>query len=103
MKQINKVLVATAIALWTAFFIEIWNITNYWIGVVLFLGLIALTGLTILTKPSAIKTMTEDEDEQTIEYMEEPDDWQECYRQAEEAELDRKVNEIVEELHRKRG
>lgn len=103
MKQINKVLLATVIALWTAFFIEIWNITNYWIGVVLFLGLIALTGLTILTKPSTIKTMTEDEEEQTIEYMEEPDDWQECYRQAKEAELDRKVNEIVEELHRKRG
>lgn len=103
MKQINKVLLATAIALWTAFFIEIWNITNYWIGVVLFLGLVALTGLTILTKPSTIKTMTEDEDRGTIEYMEEPDDWQECYRQAQEAELDRKVNEIVEELHRKRG
>lgn len=102
MKHINKALLMITIMLWTAFFIEIWNVTNYWIGVIMFLGLIALTGAYILTRPSTIKTMTEDEDT-VIEYMEEPDDWQECYKQAKEAELDRKVDEIVAELHRKRG
>lgn len=102
MKMINKALSIVTVVLWTAFFIEVWNVTNYWIGVMMFLGLIVITGAYILTRPSTIKTMTEDEDT-VIEYMEEPNDWQECYKQAKEAELDRKVNEIVAELHRERG
>ena len=42
--------------------------------------------------------MTEDEPEQFIEYIDEPVDWQECYKIAEKDELDRKAEKVIKEV-----
>lgn len=98
MKLINSTLLALTIIGWYLFFILVWEITNYWAAVIWFLTLIAITAGYVLTKPSSIKVMTEEEPEQFIEYIDEPVDWQECYKIAEKDELDRKVEKIIKEV-----
>lgn len=98
MKLINRALFILTIIAWTAFFLEIWNVTNYWAGVAIIFGLLFITAGYVLTKPSSIKVMTEEEPEQFIEYIEEPVDWQECYKIAEKDELDRKAEKIIKEV-----
>ncbi len=132
MKLINRVLLVLTITAWTAFFIEIWNVKNYWFGVAILIGLLILTAVYIFTKPSSVKTMSEDENDDVILPNEElakilqtakpgldPEafseatghiefrnwrspDWQECYQIAEKEELDRKVDEIIENVRQRR-
>lgn len=97
MKRINRALFILTIVAWTAFFLEIWNVTNYWVGVAIIIGLLILTAAYVLTKPSSIKTMTEEEPEQFIEYIE-PADWQECYKIAEKDEFNREADRIIKEV-----
>lgn len=101
MKLINSTLLALTIIGWLLFFVLVWEMTNYWATVIWFLTLIAITAGYILTKPSSIKVMTEDEPEQSIEYIDEPADWQECYKVAKDSELDKEVDKIIEELKEK--
>lgn len=98
MKLINRVLFILTIVAWTAFFLEIWNVTNYWVGVAIILGLLVITAGYVLTKPSSIKTMTKDEPEQFVEYIDEPADWQECYKVAERDEFNREADRIIKEV-----
>lgn len=98
MKLINRALFILTIIAWTAFFLEIWNVTNYWAGVAIIFGLLFITAGYLLTKPSSIKVMTEDEPEQSIEYIDEPVDWQECYKIAERDEFNRKAEKIIKEV-----
>lgn len=98
MKLINSTLLALTIIGWFLFFISIWEMTNYWIAVIWFLTLIAITAGYVLTKASSIKVMTEEEPEQFIEYIDEPADWQECYKIAEKDEFNRKADKIIKEV-----
>lgn len=128
MKLINRALFILTIIAWTAFFLEIWNVTNYWAGVAIIFGLLVITAGYILTKPSSIKAMTEDEpdnvnfsDEEIMDMLQktkvdlDPEafgeatghlefrnwrspDWQECYEIAEKDELDREANKIIKEV-----
>lgn len=98
MKLINSTLLALTLIGWFLFFISVWEISNYWTVAIWFLTMIAITAGYVLTKPSSIKTMTEDEPEQFIEYVDEPVDWQECYKVAKDSELDKEVDKIIEEL-----
>ncbi|WP_290911388.1 hypothetical protein [Eubacterium sp.] len=98
MKLINSTLLAFTIIGWFLFFISVWKMTNYWATVIWLLTLIAITAGFVLTTPSSIKVMTEDESEQLVEYIDEPADWQECYKVAKDSELDKEVDKIIEEL-----
>ncbi len=98
MKLINSTLLALTLIGWFLFFISIWEMTSYWAVAIWFLIMIAITAGYVLTKPSSIKTMTEEEPEQFIEYIDEPVDWQECYKVAKDSELDKEVDKIIEEL-----
>lgn len=98
MKLINSTLLALTIIGWLLFFVSVWELTNYWAVVIWFLTLIAITAGYVLTKPSSIKVMTEDKPEQLVEYIDEPADWQECYKVAKDSELDKEVDKIIEEL-----
>ena len=98
MKLINRALFILTIIAWTAFFLEIWNVTNYWACVAIIFGLLVITAGYVLTKPSSIKVMTEDEPEQFIEYIDEPVNWQECYKIAEKDEFNRKTEKIIKEV-----
>lgn len=98
MKLINSTLLALTIIGWFLFFVSVWELTNYWAVVIWFLTLIAITAGYVLTKPSSIKVMTEDKPEQLVEYIDEPADWQECYKVAKDSELDKEVDKIIEEL-----
>lgn len=132
MKLINRVLFILTIVAWTAFFLEIWNVTNYWAGVAIIIGLLILTAAYVLTKPSSFTTMTKDEPDDVIFSDEEIMDmlqktkvdldpeafgeatghlefrnwrspgWQECYEIAEDKELEHKVNEIIENVRKRR-
>lgn len=95
MKLINSTLLSLTIIGWCLFFISVWEITNYWAAVIWFLTLIAITAGYVLTKPSSIKVMTEEEPEQFIEYIEEPADWQECYKIAERDKFNREADRII--------
>lgn len=98
MKLINSTLLALTIIGWFLFFISVWEMTNYWVAVIWFLTLIAITAGYVLTKPSSIKVMAEEEPEQSIEYIDEPVDWQECYEIAEKDEFDREADRIIKEV-----
>ena len=132
MKLINRALFILTIIAWTAFFLEIWNVTNYWAGVAIIFGLLVITAGYVLTKPSSIKVMTEDEpddvifsDEGIMDMLQkakvdlDPEafgeatghlefrnwrspDWQKCYEIAEKDELDREVDKIVKEVSESR-
>lgn len=104
MKLINSTLLALTLNGWLLFFICIWEMQNYWAVAVWFLTMIAITAGYVLTKPSSIKTMTEDkpftEQENGIEYFlpDEPADWQECYEIAEKDEFNREADRIIKEV-----
>lgn len=98
MKLINCTLLAFTIIGWFLFFISVWEIPNYWAAVIWFLTLIAITAGFVLTRPSSIKVMTEEDPEQSIEYIDEPADWQECYKIAEKDEFDREADRIIKEV-----
>lgn len=98
MKLINRALFILTIIAWTTFLLEIWNVTNYWLGALWFLISIGLTFLYVVTTKKAIKVMTEDEPEQFIEYIDEPADWQECYKIAERDEFNREADRIIKEV-----
>lgn len=98
MKLINSTLLALTLVGWFLFFISIWEMSSYWVVAIWFLTMIAITTGYVLTKPSSIKTMTEEEPEHFIEYIDEPVDWQECYKVAKDSELDKEVDKIIEEL-----
>lgn len=98
MKLINSTLLALTLCGWFLFFISVWGINSYWAVAIWFLTMIAITAGYVLTKPSSIKTMTEEEPEQFIEYIDEPVDWQECYEIAEKDEFNRKADRIIKEV-----
>ena len=102
MKLINSTLLAFTIIGWFLFFISVWKMTNYWATVIWLLTLIAITAGFVLTTPSSIKVMTEEEPEQLVEYIDEPVDWQECYKIAEKDELDREADRIIKEVSESR-
>ncbi|WP_455492769.1 hypothetical protein [Eubacterium sp.] len=99
---INKVFLGICLTNWILFFTFIWDVNNYWLGALWFLLSIGLTFPYVATTKKAIKVMTEDEPEQFIEYIDELTDWQECYKIAEDKELERKVNEIIENVRKRR-
>lgn len=98
MKLINRTLLALALIGWFLFFGSVWEMTSYWVVAIWFLTMIAITAGYVLTKPSSIKTMTEEEPEQFIEYIDEPADWQECYKIAEKDEFNREADRIIKEV-----
>lgn len=95
---INKVFLGICLTNWILFFTFIWDVNNYWLGALWFLLSIGLTFPYVATTKKAIKVMTEDEPEQFIEYIDEPVDWQECYKIAEKDEFNREVDKIVKEV-----
>lgn len=95
---INKVFLGICLTNWILFFTFIWDVENYWIGAMWFIASIWLTFPYVATTKKAINVMTEDEPEQFIEYIDEPTDWQECYKIAERDELDRKSEKIIKEV-----
>ena len=98
MKLINSTLLALTIIGWFLFFISVWEMTNYWVVVIWFLTLIAITAGYVLTKPSSIKVKTEEEPEKSVEYIDEPVDWEECYKIAEKDEFNREADRIIKEV-----
>lgn len=122
MKLINRTLLALTLIGWFLFFISVWEMTNYWAVTIWFLTMIAITAGYVLTKPSSIKTMTEDEPDNVIfsdgeiieiylnleafgeatEHLKfrnwRSPDWQECYEIAEKDELDREADKIIKEV-----
>lgn len=95
---INKVFLGICLTNWVLFFSFIWYVESYWLGALWFLLSIGLTFPYVATTKKAIKVMTEDEPEQLVEYIDEPADWQECYKVAKDSELDKEVDKIIEEL-----
>lgn len=128
MKLINRALFILTIIAWTAFFLEIWNVKNYWVGVAIIIGLLILTAAYVLTKPSSFTTMTKDEpddvifsDEEIMDMLQKAKvasdlkafgeatghlefrnwrspDWQECYKIAERDEFNREADRIIKEV-----
>lgn len=98
MKLINRTLLALTLIGWVLFFGSVWGISNYWVVAIWFLTMIAITAGYVLTKPSSIKAMTEEKPKQSIEYIDEPADWQECYEIAEKDEFDREADKIIKEV-----
>lgn len=95
---INKVFLGISLTSWILFFTFIWDVKSYWLGALWFLLSIGLTFPYVATTKKTIKVMTEDEPEQFIEYIDEPVDWQECYKVSKDSELDKEVDKIIEEL-----
>lgn len=67
MKIINKTLLCLSVICWTAFFCFFDTVINYWLGVALFMGLIAVTAAYVLTLPSSIRIMSAEEDNEETE------------------------------------
>lgn len=95
---INKVFLGICLTSWILFFTFIWDVDNYWIGALWFLLSIGLTFPYVVTTKKAIKVMTEEEPEKSIEYIDEPADWQECYKIAEKDEFNREADRIIKEV-----
>ena len=95
---INKVFLGICLTSWVLFFSFIWYVESYWLGALWFVASIGLTFPYVATTKKAIKVMTEDEPEQFIEYIDEPTDWQECYKIAERDEFNRKADRIIKEV-----
>mgnify|MGYP007011005058 CR=1 FL=1 len=95
---INKVFLRICLTNWILFFTFIWDAKSYWLGALWFLLSIGLTFPYVATTQKAIKVMTEDEPEHFIEYIDEPVDWQECYKIAEKDELNREADRIIKEV-----
>lgn len=95
---INKVFLGICLTSWVLFFSFIWYVESYWLGALWFIASIGLTFLYVATTKKAIKVMTDDEPEQFIEYIDEPVDWQECYKIAEKDEFNRKADRIINEV-----
>lgn len=95
---INKVFLGICLTNWILFFTFIWDVNNYWLGALWFIASIGLTFLYVATTKKAIKVMTEEEPEQLVEYIDEPVDWQECYKIAEKDEFNRKADRIIKEV-----
>lgn len=98
MKLINSTLLALTLVGWFLFFISVWEMSSYWVVAIWFLTMIVITAGYVLTKPSSIKTMIEEEPEQLVEYIDEPADWQECYKIAERDEFNREADRIIKEV-----
>lgn len=95
---INKVFLGISLTSWILFFTFIWDVKSYWLGALWFILSICLTFPYVATTQKAIKVMTEDEPEQFIEYIDEPVDWQECYKIAERDEFNREADRIIKEV-----
>lgn len=95
---INKVFLGISLTSWLLFFTFIWDVKSYWLGALWFILSICLTFPYVATTQKAIKVMTEDEPEHFIEYIDEPVDWQECYKIAEKDEFNREVDKIIKEV-----
>lgn len=95
---INKVFLGISLTSWILFFTFIWDVKSYWLGALWFILSICLTFPYVATTKKAITVMTEDEPEHFIEYIDEPVDWQECYKIAEKDELNREVDKIIKEV-----
>ena len=95
---INKVFLGICLTNWSLFFTFIWDVDSYWLGALWFIASIGLTFLYVATTKKAIKVMTEEEPEQFIEYIDEPVDWQECYKIAEKDEFNREADRIIKEV-----
>lgn len=95
---INKVFLGICLTNWILFFTFIWDVKSYWLGALWFLLSIGLTFPYVATTKKAIKVMTEDEPEHFIEYIDEPVDWQECYKIAEKDEFNREADRIIKEV-----
>ena len=95
---INKVCMGICLTSWVLFYSFILYVESYWLGALWFIASIGLTFLYVATTKKAIKVMTEDEPEQFIEYIDEPVDWQECYKIAEKDEFNRKADRIIKEV-----
>ena len=76
MKIINKTLLCLSVICWTAFFCFFDTVTNYWLGVALFMGLIAVTAVYIITLPSSIRIMSAEEDNEAEHRQQAHDDMQ---------------------------
>lgn len=128
MKLINRTLLALTLIGWVLFFGSVWGISNYWVVAIWFLTMIAITAGYVLTKPSSIKAMTEEEpdnvifsDEEIMDMLQktkvdlDPEafgeatghlefrnwrspDWQECYEIAEKDEFNREADRIIKEV-----
>ena len=95
---INKVFLGICLTSWVLFFSFIWYVESYWLGALWFLLSTGLTFPYVATTKKAIKVMTEEEPEQFVEYIDEPVDWQECYKIAEKDEFNRKAEKIIKEV-----
>lgn len=74
MRSINVRLFIICTILWTAFFCFFDTVTNYWLGVALFMGLIAVTAAYILTLSSSIRIMSAEEDDKEAEHRQQAHD-----------------------------
>lgn len=74
MRSINVRLFIICTILWTAFFCFFDTVTNYWLGVALFMGLIAVTAAYVLTLPSSIRIMSAEEDNEETEHRQQAHD-----------------------------
>lgn len=79
MKIINKTLLCLSVICWTAFFCFFDTVTNYWLGLALFMGLIAVTAAYVLTLPSSIRIMSAEEDDEAEHRQQAHDDMQAMY------------------------
>lgn len=76
MRNINVRLFIICTILWTAFFYFFDTVTNYWLGVALFMGLIAVTAVYVITLPSSIRIMSAEEDDEAEYRQQAHDDMQ---------------------------
>lgn len=76
MKIINKTLLCLSVICWTAFFCFFDTVINYWLGVALFMGLIAVTAAYVITLPSSIRIMSAEEDDEAEHRQQAHDDMQ---------------------------
>lgn len=95
---INKVFLGISLTSWLLFFTFIWDVKSYWLGALWFILSICLTFPYVATTKKAIQVMTEEEPEQFVEYIDEPADWQECYKVAERDEFNREADRIIKEV-----
>lgn len=58
---INKVFLGICLTNWILFFTFIWDVNNYWLGALWFLLSIGLTFPYVATTKNAIKVMTEED------------------------------------------
>lgn len=76
MRSINVRLFVICTILWTAFFCFFDTVTNYLLGVALFMGLIAVTAVYVITLPSSIRIMSAEEDDEAEHRQQAHDDMQ---------------------------